>query len=138
MSQKNKGAYLSRRMKKDMARLTQRSPRPSSPSLKAHLCCTLSFIPPATEGILLSKAHFPTCALDTQATSVYSRFLLSVCFFASSSTILANATSETYCIPFYILLSQQSLPQTFLCCGIYLLILWLLFRQIFTLEPRLA
>lgn len=28
-------------------------------SLKAQLCCTLSALPPATEGILLSKAHFP-------------------------------------------------------------------------------
>lgn len=36
------------------------TPTPTpTPSLKAQLCCTLSALPPATEGILLSKAHFP-------------------------------------------------------------------------------
>lgn len=60
MSQKNKGSYLSRQIKKDMFRLTQRSPWPSPPSLKVHLCYTLSSsMPPVTEGVLLSKAHFP-------------------------------------------------------------------------------
>lgn len=86
------------------------------------------------------QSSFPTCALDMQPASVCSGGL----FFQfaplpPAAPFLQEQHQKSITFPFRsCCLNNQSLLQTFLCCGIYSLILLLLFRQIFSLEPRLA